>query len=227
MNQEWIAILQQYYQWIITVVVLIFYPMLRRIPARIFLGSMKTGISPHRKHRATLLLNTITSIIIIALLLMAWGIELRGLLVVGSSMFALLGVALFAGWSLLSNLTSFLILFGQNDCRVGRWVRVIDGANYIEGEITEMAFMSVQLRNIDGNVVLYPNNLFLTRPVIVLTTPPQASSPADSTKTDSSKTDSAKIEPLLKAETVTIEDPKVEKKRWMKRSRSHSHNKPM
>ncbi|MGO2343188.1 mechanosensitive ion channel domain-containing protein [Vibrio litoralis] len=172
-SQEWLVFTQDYYKWFITVLVLVFYPMLRRIPGKIFLRGMKAGISPHRKQRARLLLNTITSIILICLLLMLWGIELRGLLVVGSSMFALLGVALFAGWSLLSNLTSFLILFTQNDCRVGRWVRVVDGANFLEGEITEMGFMNVQLRSLDGDLVLYPNNLFMTRPVIVLKVPPQ------------------------------------------------------
>lgn len=176
---EWLVFTQDYYKWFITVLVMVFYPMLRRIPAKIFLRGMKAGISPHRKQRARLLLNTITSIILICLLLMLWGIELRGLLVVGSSMFALLGVALFAGWSLLSNLTSFLILFTQNDCRVGRWVRVVDGANFLEGEITEMGFMNVQLRNLEGDLVLYPNNLFMTRPVIVLKEPPQPKSESE------------------------------------------------
>lgn len=170
--QEWIVFTQDYYKWLITAVLLIFYPMLRRIPAKIFLRSMKSGITPHRKQRARLLLNTLTSIVLICVLLMIWGIELRGLLVVGSSMFALLGVALFAGWSILSNLTSFLILFTQNDCRIGRWVRVVDGANFIEGEIIEMSFMTVQMRNMNGDFVLYPNNLFITRPVIVLKNSP-------------------------------------------------------
>nr|WP_232012606.1 mechanosensitive ion channel domain-containing protein [Vibrio aphrogenes] len=173
MNTDWLLFTQDYYKWFITILVLVFYPMLRRMPARIFLSSMKAGISPHRKQRARLLINSLTSIILICLLLMLWGIELRGLLVVGSSMFALLGVALFAGWSLLSNLTSFLILFTQNDCRVGRWVKVIDGANFIEGEIIEMGFMNVQLRNLEGDSVLYPNNLFMTRPVIVLKNKPE------------------------------------------------------
>lgn len=194
LNQEWLVLIKEYSQWIITVVILMVYPVLRRIPAKIFLGSMKAGINTHRKQRARLLINSITSILIITILLLSWGFDFHGLLVVGSSMFALLGVALFAGWSLLSNLTSFLILFGQNDCRVGRWVRVVDGANYIEGEITEMAFMSVQLRNIDGNTILYPNNLFLTRPVIVLKKVPQPDSAADSTKTDSTKVDVMKVD---------------------------------
>lgn len=207
LNQEWLVLIQDYSQWIITVVVLMVYPVLRRIPAKIFLGSMRTGINAHRKQRATLLLNSITSIIIIAILLLSWGFDFHGLLVVGSSMFALLGVALFAGWSLLSNLTSFLILFGQNDCRVGRWVRVVDGANYIEGEITEMAFMSVQLKNIDGNTILYPNNLFLTRPVIVLKKIPSPDSASDSTKTDSAKVD-----------VMTVDSKQVENKNESKLS---------
>ncbi|MFV0574832.1 MAG: mechanosensitive ion channel domain-containing protein [Vibrio sp.] len=172
-SQEWIEFTQAYYKWFITAIVLVLYPMLRRIPAKVFLRSMSGNISPHRKQRARLLLNTITSIVLIFLLLMLWGIELRGLLVVGSSMFALLGVALFAGWSLLSNLTSFLILFAQNDTRIGHWVKVIDGANFIEGEIVEMGFMTVQLRTVDGNVVHYPNNLFMTRPVVVLKKKPE------------------------------------------------------
>lgn len=188
--QEWIVFTQDYYKWLITAVLLIFYPMLRRIPAKIFLRSMKSGISPHRKQRARLLLNTLTSIVLICILLMIWGIELRGLLVVGSSMFALLGVALFAGWSILSNLTSFLILFTQNDCRIGRWVRVVDGANFIEGEIIEMSFMTVQMRNMEGDSVLYPNNLFITRPVIVLNNPPLPKTEEQTTGIDDVKSES-------------------------------------
>ncbi|OEF25459.1 mechanosensitive ion channel domain-containing protein [Vibrio rumoiensis] len=206
MPQQWIDFAQDYYKWLITAVLLIFYPMLRRMPAKIFLRSMKAGISPHRKQRARLLLNTITSILLICVLLMIWGIELRGLLVVGSSMFALLGVALFAGWSLLSNLTSFLILFTQNDCRIGRWVRVVDGANFIEGEIIEMSFMNVQMRNIDGDAVLYPNNLFITRPVIVLKNAPQPKVESDTIESNELKPElqsEIKVEPVSTTTTTT------------------------
>ncbi len=190
MSQEWLQFAQEYYKWIMTLFILFAYPVLHRLPAKVFLRAMRPGISEHRKQRARLLLNIITTIIFVCVLLVMWGIELRGLLVVGSSLFALLGVALFAAWSLLSNLTSFLILFTQNDCRIGRWVRVIDGANSIEGQITEMSFMSVQLKNSDGDIVLYPNNLFITRPVIVLKQPPQ---PKVVEKLESENTPDAKI----------------------------------
>lgn len=49
----------------------------------------------------------------LCLVLVFWGIELRGLLVLGSSLFAMLGVALFAAWSLLSNLTAFTDVYSK------------------------------------------------------------------------------------------------------------------
>ena len=87
----------------------------------------------------------------------------------------MLGVALFAAWSLLSNLTAFLLMFIQNDCRVGYWIRVIDGANFLEGRIIEMGLMNVVLEHVDGHKVIYPNNIFVTRPVMVLNKAPTPS----------------------------------------------------
>jgi len=74
---------------------------------------------------------------------------------------------------LLSNVTSFLVLFVQNHCRIGLWVRVVDGANFVEGKIVDMNLLNVVLENVDGNTVLYPNNLFIVRPVIVLNKTPE------------------------------------------------------
>lgn len=59
-------------------------------------------------------------------------------------------------------------MFIQNDCRVGYWVRVIDGANFVEGKVVEMGLLNVILETSDGHRVLYPNNLFVVRPVMIL-----------------------------------------------------------
>ncbi|MEO2268099.1 mechanosensitive ion channel domain-containing protein [Pseudoalteromonas pernae] len=162
----------QNYKWVVTLTVIILFPLLVRLQIKIFNRTVRGRVDPHRKQRAQFLLKVLLAFVLLCLLLVFWGIELRGLLVIGSSLFAMLGVALFAGWSLLSNLTSFLLMFVQNDCRVGYWVKVIDGANFVEGRIVEMGFMNVVLEHIDGHKVLYPNNLFVTRPVMVLNKPP-------------------------------------------------------
>lgn len=163
------------YKLIVTLVALLLFPVLLKVTTKLLEKAIKGKIDIHRKYRAELLLKIILACVLLCLVLVFWGIELRGLLVLGSSLFAMLGVALFAAWSLLSNLTAFLLMFIQNDCRVGYWVRIIDGANSIEGRIIEMGLMNVVLEHIDGHRVIYPNNLFVTRPVLVLNTPPKPS----------------------------------------------------
>ncbi|WP_105214620.1 MULTISPECIES: mechanosensitive ion channel domain-containing protein [unclassified Pseudoalteromonas] len=172
-----LELVSQNYKWIITLGVLLLFPLLVRLQQKIFDRAIKGRVDPHRKQRAQLLLKVLLAIVLSCVLLVFWGIELRGLLVLGSSLFAMLGVALFAGWSLLSNLTSFLLMFAQNDYRIGYWVKVIDGANFVEGRIVEMGLMNVVLEHVDGHRVLYPNNLFVTRPVMVLNKAPLKAKP--------------------------------------------------
>jgi small-conductance mechanosensitive channel len=161
------------YKLIVTLIALLLFPVLLKLTKKLFEKAIKGKVDLHRKHRAELLLKIILAFVMLCLVLVFWGIELRGLLVLGSSLFAMLGVALFAAWSLLSNLTAFLLMFIQNDCRVGHWVRIVDGANHVEGRIVEMGLMNVVLEHIDGHRVIYPNNLFVTRPVLVLNNVPK------------------------------------------------------
>jgi small-conductance mechanosensitive channel len=176
---ELLDLLGTQYKLVVTVVALLLYPLLLKVTEKLLEKTIKGKIDVHRKYRAELLLKIILAFVMLCLVLVFWGIELRGLLVLGSSLFAMLGVALFAAWSLLSNLTAFLLMFIQNDCRVGFWVRIVDGANSIEGRIVEMGLMNVVLEHIDGHRVIYPNNLFVTRPVLVLNKEPKATkSPA-------------------------------------------------
>jgi small-conductance mechanosensitive channel len=170
---EYLDLFQKNYQWIITIMALLIYPKTASYTVRWFENMVIGKVDIHRLKRARWLVKTLLFLVLVLTLLMMWGVELRGLLVVGSSLFALLGVGLFASWSLLSNVTSFLVLFAQNYCRIGLWVRVVDGANFVEGKIVDMNLLNVVLENVDGNTVLYPNNLFIVRPVIVLNKTPE------------------------------------------------------
>ncbi|MFC3033509.1 mechanosensitive ion channel domain-containing protein [Pseudoalteromonas fenneropenaei] len=173
MGTELLALAKSQIHLIVTAFALLSFPFLQSAAVRLLSKITRGKIDQHRQYRAELLLKIIVAILLLCLLLVFWGFELRELFVVGSSLFAVVGVGLFAGWSLLSNLTSFLIMFVQNDTKVGNWVRVIDGANFVEGRILEMGLMNVVLQNIDGHRVVYPNNLFVTRPVMVLNSEPK------------------------------------------------------
>jgi len=109
----------------------------------------------------------------IALLMMLtaiWGVDYHGLFLFASSILAVLGVALFAQWSLLSNITSSVILFFSFPARIGDKIEIIDGANIITGTITEINIFQMLLRDDKGYEISYPNNLILQRPVRKLLT---------------------------------------------------------
>ena len=106
-------------------------------------------------------------VFVVAFFLLAfiWGVSLSGLLIFASSAFAVIGVALFAQWSILSNVTSSIIIFFTFASRVGDKIRVIDGDNSVEGEIIEISLFQIEIRDEEGNTVFYPNNLFMQKPI--------------------------------------------------------------
>lgn len=97
-----------------------------------------------------------------------WGIDFRGVLIFASSFFAIVGIALFASWSILSNITSSVILFFSFPCKIGDKIKIIDGENSIEGKIIDMTMFSLQIEDIDGNTISYPNNLAMQKPILKL-----------------------------------------------------------
>jgi len=95
-----------------------------------------------------------------------WSVDFKGFSVFASSIFAIVGVALFAQWSILSNVTASIIIFFNFPARVGDTIRIIDGDNSVEGKITEISLFQTELNDQDGNLIIYPNNLLLQKPVI-------------------------------------------------------------
>lgn len=109
----------------------------------------------------------ITVILSLSLITLVWGFGFRGLMTVSASLIALLGVSLFAGWSILSNVTAFFFLIFHKSYSRGSFVRVILGENYIEGYISEINLFNTKLITEDKEIIIYPNTLFLLNPVII------------------------------------------------------------
>jgi small-conductance mechanosensitive channel len=107
------------------------------------------------------------------LLLMLLGIEYSQLSVFLSSVFAVIGVALFAQWSILSNITASLIIFFGFPYRVGDSVRVLDKDDDISGVIEEISLFHVLIRKGD-DLITYPNSMILQKAVVKLADPSSA-----------------------------------------------------
>jgi len=101
-------------------------------------------------------------------LLIIWGVKLEDLGLVLSSFFAILGVALFATWSILSNISAGIILFFSFPFKIGDRIKIQDDDFPLEAIITDVRAFYVELKTEEGTLVTYPNNLFLQKGVLLL-----------------------------------------------------------
>ena len=117
-------------------------------------------------------LNTLLFIVYGLVMLALLGLDLSDLEVLLSSIFAVAGVAFFAQWSILSNITASAIIFFSFPYRVGDWIQVVEKDVDIQGTIEDISLFHVLIRNIRGELVTYPNNLILQKPVLRMTEKP-------------------------------------------------------
>lgn len=97
-----------------------------------------------------------------------WGLEQNEIAVFAGTLLTALGIAFFAQWSLLSNITSSLILFFNHPVRLGDTIRVYDKDYALEGEVTELTYFFVYLKTADGEIITIPNSVILQKAISIL-----------------------------------------------------------
>lgn len=110
------------------------------------------------------------TLFLIALLIEAFifGTEYQDLAVVFSSVFAVIGIGLFAIWSILSNVTSGIIMFFSFPYKVGDKIKIHDTDFPVEAIIEDIRAFQLHLRLDNGDLVTYPNNLILQKAVTLV-----------------------------------------------------------
>ncbi|NNK69819.1 MAG: mechanosensitive ion channel family protein [Flavobacteriaceae bacterium] len=97
-----------------------------------------------------------------------FGADWSEIAVVFSSVFAVLGIGLFAIWSILSNVTSGVIMFFSFPYKVGDKVEIHDKDFPIQAIIEDIRAFHLHLRLENGDLVTYPNNLMLQKAVTLI-----------------------------------------------------------
>lgn len=113
-------------------------------------------------------INVLVSFIALFSLLLIWGVEVRELTLIFSSVFAVIGIGLFAIWSILSNITSGIIMFFYFPFKIGDKIQINDKDFPIAAVIEDIKAFQLHLRTDEGELVTYPNNLFLQKSVSLL-----------------------------------------------------------
>lgn len=107
------------------------------------------------------------NIVFIFIIAVTWGVAPKNLLMSLSSVFVVLGVAFFAQWSILSNISAGIIMFFNAPFRIGDHIRIIDKDVPIEAEIENIHTFYVHLRTPEDELIVLPNNVFLQKVVSI------------------------------------------------------------
>lgn len=125
----------------------------------------KKAVDSYRLGYIKWVLNLCVTFTFIILLSFSLGIEYTQISLFLSSVFAVIGVALFAQWSILSNVTASVIIFFSFPYRVGDRIRVVGDDEELSGKIEEITLFHVLIRR-DNDIITYPNNVILQKAVI-------------------------------------------------------------
>lgn len=127
----------------------------------------KKSVNEKRMFYVSRSLETLFLIGCFVLFLSYSGINVDDLGVFLGSFVAVLGVTLFAQWSILSNATASVLIFFFFPYRVGDSVTILDGDNTVSGTIKEIALFHIILAGEGGRIVTFPTSLIFQKAVTV------------------------------------------------------------
>ncbi|EMG7547512.1 mechanosensitive ion channel family protein [Vibrio alginolyticus] len=157
------------YKLLMGIFVLIAYRILKRIVNRAILNLATTkGVKKARLSFIQRCFNVALLFLTASIFAIITGIGYGDVSLFLSSIFAVLGVAFIAQWSILSNITASFLIFFVFPYRVGDRIKVVDKDEDICGEIQEISMFHVLIKHDNGNLITYPNNQILQKAVLKL-----------------------------------------------------------
>jgi small-conductance mechanosensitive channel len=113
------------------------------------------------------ILQLLATIIFLLILGGIWGLDQKDILIFVSSVLTVFGIAFFAQWSILSNITAAIILYFHHPLKIGDTIKVIDKDFPFEGEITNISYFYIYLKTHDDLIITLPNNIALQKSVAI------------------------------------------------------------
>ena len=156
---------------IFTLLIVLLFFFLRYFLKKIIRKSAR--INNSIENRTNLIIKYVSILLTVFLILaiiIIWGVKKDQLFVFFSSLFTVIGVAFFAQWSLLSNITAGIILFFSFPFKIGDIIKIHDKDFPIEAEIINIKAFYVLLITSEGEKITYPNNLLIQKGISLLKT---------------------------------------------------------
>lgn len=154
---------------ILTLVLFIFIFIIRTI---LFNTINKIASKWERLHTRTALIkkfiNYLFAFLLMLFLPLLWGFQPKDVGLFLSSIFAVIGIAFFAQWSILSNITSGIIMFFSFPYKIGDFIKIHEGQDSIYGYIEDIRTFQIIIRGLDNKITTFPNSMMLQKGVSIL-----------------------------------------------------------
>jgi len=123
----------------------------------------KFGFQKARILVTTKIISILIYITVIVVVAFIWGVDEKQLLIYITSFLTILGIAFFAQWSILSNITAGIILFINYPVKIGDTITILekDSAHNITGEIRDIGAFFITLRTPEKDLITLPNSIIL------------------------------------------------------------------
>ncbi|RZJ68288.1 MAG: mechanosensitive ion channel [Flavobacterium sp.] len=167
---DYFLFLGTYSREIISTIVLVALVVLLRILSAkaVKRYSLISEVLEHRTNLVIKYISVLLSTLSIAAIIIIWGVETTNIIATLSAVITVIGVALFAQWSILSNITSGIILLFSFPFKIGDIIRIHDKDFPIEAEIDDIRTFHTLLRTKEGELITYPNNLLLQKGITIV-----------------------------------------------------------
>lgn len=152
-----------------TLVILVIYVIAFFITKKVINNALKNAHLQRARRKIIIkAVHLFSSIGVGILLAGVWGLEQKEIAVFAGAILTALGIAFFAQWSLLSNITSSVILFFNHPLKLGDTIRILDKDYPFEGEIIELTYFFIHLKTQNNEIITIPNSVMLQKPISVI-----------------------------------------------------------
>lgn len=152
-----------------TLAVLVVYVIVFFINNKVINNVLKNvHLQRSRRKIIVKVLQLFTSIAAIVIIAGIWGLKQNEIAVFATTILTALGIAFFAQWSLLSNVTSSIILFFNHPLKLGDTIKIHDKDFPFEGEVTELTYFFIHVKTKQGETITIPNSLILQKSISVI-----------------------------------------------------------
>ncbi len=156
-------------QIIQTVVVLLLLVAVRFFTKR---AIKKLAIHLHvtieRRRVIVRVINFLVLLLVFVLITMIWGVDRKQMLVFITSTITVLGIAFFAQWSILSNITAGLVMFFTHPAKLGDIIRISEKDYFVEGKLKSISFFFMHIESLEGESITIPNNITLQKIITIV-----------------------------------------------------------